>query len=251
MRKIAVLLAVLLAGLVLPMPAFAMPAYKVTLRVIDHEGNPLDSATVEVFHSGGGKVTSGTTNATGYFVFEVLSNGTYVVVISKSYYIVDKFEVAGADVTKTINLTTGYYKLNASSTPITTNFNLTLTAVPGVVYTDMTTNVTIFLPAGEGVKVTFPKEITKYYVWKYTLDKLKYDYTETTENAVSLTMNANREVTAYYTKTFAITLEYWVVAILVVIILLALFVAWRAGARAAREAIAEYRERTRRFVRRK
>ena len=230
--------------------ALASPGYKVTLRVIDENNNPLESATVEVFYQSGSRVVSGATNTTGYFTFEILSNGTYVVVVSKKYYIMDYFTVAGADVSKTLNLTSGYYKLNVTSTPITVAFNISLTAASGVIYENANTNVTVFIPAGENVRVAFPKEVQQT-IYKYTFDKLKYDYTETTNNYVTLTMSTNRAVIAYYTKTFAITLEYWVVALLVVIIVIALFVAWRAGAKTAKEMIEEYREKTRKFVKRK
>ena len=249
-----VLLAVLLVAPLIGVGTTAVtanPAYKVTLRVIDASGNALTSATVEVFYQGGSKVVSGTTNTTGYFEFEVLSNGTYLVVVYKEFYILDYFAVSGADVSKTINLTTGYYKLNASSTPINVGFNMTLGDVSGVTYQGATTNVTVYVPAGSSVTLAFPKEKTEYYVYKYVLDKIKYDYSETTDNTLTLTMSTNREVTAYYTKTFAITLEYWILAILVVIIVVSLVVAWRAGAKTAKSMIEEYRERSRKFVRRK
>jgi len=251
MKKGILAVAVLSALLLLmSVCAAASPAYKVTLRVIDPDNNPLASATVEVFYETGSKVAEGTTNSTGYFEFEVLSNGTYVVVVSKEFYAVDSFDVAGADVTKTMNLSTGYYKADIGSTPITVTFNISLTDVPDVVY-QPSTNVTFYIPAGESIELEFPKEKTEYYVYKYVLDKIKYDYSETTENTITLTMNTDKQVTAYYTKTFAITLEYWVVALLVVVIVVALFIAWRAGAAAAREMIEEYREKSRKFVRRK
>jgi len=252
MRKGILVVAVALLALSLLVSAkvaLASPAYTVTLRVIDPDNDPLASATVEVFYESGSKVAEGTTNSTGYFEFEVLSNGTYVVVVSKEFYAMDTFEVSGADVSKTMNLT-GFYKADIGSTPITVAFNISLTDEPDVVY-QPTTNVTFYLPAGESIELAFPEEKTEYYVYKYKLDKIKYDYSETTENTVTLTMNTDKQVTAYYVKTFAITLEYWVVGILVVIIIVALLVAWRAGATTAREMIEEYREKTRKFVHKK
>jgi len=249
-KGILFIVAVLAVSLLLPGFASANPAYIVTLRVIGADGNPLVSANVEVFYQGGSKVVSGTTNTTGYLTFEVLNNGTYLVVVSKSYYVLDYFTVSGSDVTKTINLTTGYYKFNMSSTPITVPFNISLTTVSGVIYQNANTNVTVFVPSGENVNIAFPKEV-KQTIYKYTFEKLKYDYTETTDNTVTLTASADKVITAYYTKTFAITLEYWVVALLVVIIIVALFVAWRAGAKTAKEMIEERREKSRKFVKRK
>ena len=83
------------------------------------------------------------------------------------------------------------------------------------------------------------------------LQKIVYDYTETTANEVSFTVNADRVVTAHYERQFAIVLEPWILALLAVVIAVSLFVAWRAAGATAKEVVEEYRERARRFVKRK
>jgi len=249
MRRVVLLAALLAVVLLLPI-LHASPAYTVTLTVTGADGSPLASATVEVYYQDGTRVASGATDSSGRYQFDVTSNGTYLVVVSKAYYVLDHFAVNGNNVAKSIDLTTGYHKLNVTSTPVIAGFNVTLAAVSGVTYGGASTNATIFIPAGEGVTVALPKEI-RQLIFKYTLEKIVYDSTETTQNSVTLTMDADKVVTAHYTRGFAITLENWMIAVLIVIIAVAIAVVWRAGAKTAKDMVEEYRERSRKFVRRK
>lgn len=250
MKRVVLLVALLALCLSLT-PALAKPGYYVTITVVGKDGSAVADATVEVFYEDGTSVGRQTTDASGQCTFEVTKNGTYLVVVSKEYLILDYFEVSGSNATKEINLTSGYYQLNVTSVPTCVSFNLTLGAVSAATYTDAATNATVYVPSGGEVTVSFPKEKKEYYVFKYVLEKVVYDSTETTSSEVTLTMDSDKVVTAHYEKTYAIVLETWMVVALVFVIALALFVAFRAGSHAAKEAIEEYRERSRKFVKRR
>ena len=216
----------------------------VTITVIGPDGKAVSGAKVILYDTAGNKYEN-TTDINGVTTISVPANGTYLIVVKSSYYILDTVDVAG-DVSKTVNASAMYH-VNISSTPLSVDTKVMLTAFTYVTVT-MTTNVTVYAPSS--LNITFPKEIVKF-PYKYTFDKIKYDGVETNETTITLDMARDYTVTAYYTKTFYMALEYWMVIILVIVIIAALAIAWSAGARTARAMIEEWRAKNRKFVKKK
>jgi len=248
MRKAALpilALALFVVVLMLVAPAAATSADPVvTITVVGPDGKTVSGAKVTLYDTAGNKYEN-TTDINGVTKITVPANGTYLVVVKSEYFILDTVDVAG-DTSKTVNAS-AMHKANVTSTPLSVDAKVELSAFPYVNITT-TTNVTVYAPST--ITVTFPEEITKF-PYKYTFDKLKYDGVEKTTNSVSIDMARDYTVTAYYTKTFYMALEYWMVIILAIIIVVALAVAWSAGARTAKSAIEEWRNKSRRFVKKK
>ena len=248
MRKAALpilALALFVVVLMLVAPVAAASADPVvTITVVGPDGKTVSGAKVTLYDSAGNKYEN-TTDINGVTKISVPSNATYMVVVKSSYYVLDTVSVSG-DTSKTVNAS-AMHKANVTSTPLSVDAKVELSAFPYVNITT-TTNVTVYAPST--ITVTFPEEITKF-PYKYTFDKLKYDGVEKTTNSISIDMARDYTVTAYYTKTFYLTLEYWMVIILVLVIIAALAIAWSAGAKKAKAMIEEYRARNRKFVRKK
>jgi len=215
------------------------------LTVIGPDGEPLENAKVTVYNDVGTVVDEGTTDENGTVSLTVDENDTYLVVIKSKFYIIDTVTVAG-ETNVTIDASTMYYA-NLSSTPKNVDVEVVLLAFDDVSL-KMTTNVTVYAPSS--INVSYPEEVIEF-PYKYVFDHIEYDTEETNETTVTLDMTENYIVTAYYTKTFYMALEYWIVIILVIVIIAALAIAWTAGARQAKAMIEAYREKNRKYVRRK
>ena len=246
MRKLGLLVAIFIAAILLALPVtVAATDPTVNITVIGSDGNPLANAEVTIYDETG-DTYEGTTNSSGMVSIEVPSNATYLVVVKDEYYILDTVTVEG-DTNKTVDASAMHYA-KIESTPKTADITVVLLAFEDVDLS-MTTNVTVYAPSD--LNVTFPAEIVET-PYKYVLEKIEYDGREETEEAtVTLDMTEDYLVTAYYTKTFYLALEYWVLIILGIIVVVALFVAWTAGAKEARSKIEEWRERNRKFVKKK
>jgi len=241
----APLIAVLMAVLMLVTPvAVAAADPVVTITVIGPDGKVVSGAKVTLYDTAGNKYEN-TTDINGVTEIAVPANGTYLVVVKSEYYILDTVDVSG-DVSKTVNASAMYH-VNISSTPLSVDAKVMLTAFTYVKVTT-TTNITVYAPSS--INITFPKEIVKF-PYKYTFDKIKYDGVETNETSIVIDMARDYTVTAYYTKTFYMALEYWMVIILVIVIIAALAIAWSAGAKTARAMVEEWRNKSRKFVKKK
>jgi len=216
----------------------------VTITVVGPDGETLSGAKVTLYDTAGNKYEN-TTDINGVTEITVPANGTYLVVVKSSYYILDTVDVAG-DVSKTVNASAMNH-VNISSTPLSVDAEVMLTAFTYVTVTT-TTNVTVYAPST--LNITFPEEIVQF-PYKYTFDKIKYDGVETNETTITIDMARDYTVTAYYTKTFYMALEYWMVIILVIVIIAALAIAWSAGARTAKAMIEEWRNKNRKYVKKK
>jgi len=216
----------------------------VNLTVAGKDGKAITGAKVILYDSAGNTYEN-TTDINGVTKITVPSNATYLVVVETEYYILDTVTVSG-DTDYTVNASTMHYA-NITSTPLSVDIDVMLVAFN---YTkiSLTSNVTVYAPSD--INVTFPGEIVKF-PYKYVFDKVKYDGVEKNETTVSIDMARDYTVTAYYTKTFYMTLEYWVIVILVIVIIAAIAIAWSAGAKTSKAVIEKWRERNRRFVKRK
>jgi len=243
-----VLVSVLVAMLLLPAvaPATFAQGYRVNFTIIGADGEPLANAKVTLYSADGDVEDEGTTDENGTVTLMVSELGPYLVVVKSEYYIIDAINVTTDNMNVTIDASALHYA-NLTSTPRSVEVtvrHLEFTELQNIGI-KMSTNVTVY--ATDTINVTFPKEVVEV-PYKYVLDYIKYDTKETNETTITLDMTENYEVTAYYIKTFYLTMEYWVVIILVIIAIIALAVAWSAGASTARAKIAEWRERNRRFV---
>jgi len=235
----------MIALLVSPAIALAATDPTVNITVYGADGQPLENAKVTVYDSAGTVVFEGNTDENGTVSLTVSETGLYLVVVKSEYYILDTINVTG-DMNVTIDASTMYHA-NLTSTPKNVDVKVVLLAFDEVELT-MTTNVTVYAPSD--INVTYPSEIVEF-PYKYVLSKIEYDGRETNETTVTLDMTEDYVVTAYYEKTFYITLEYWMVILLVIIIVAALAIAWSAGARQARAMISEWREKNRKYVKKK
>jgi len=241
---VASIILVLLMAVAFTAPATAAASNVVTITVVGPDGKTVSGAKVVLYDTAGNSYEN-TTDINGVAEISVPANGTYLVVVKASYYIIDTVDVAG-DTSKTVNASAMYH-VNITSTPLSVDAEVMLLSFNYTKLT-LTTNVTVYAPSD--INISFPSEITKF-PYKYTFDKIKYDGVETNETTVTLDMARDYTVTAYYTKTFYMTMEYWMVILLVIIIIAALAIAWSAGARTAKSMVEEWRERNRKFVKKK
>jgi len=238
MRTAAAVLAALLA--LLPL-ALASP-YTVTITVVGPDGQPAASATVYVYYTNATLAAKATTDSSGRVTLD-LPSGTYVVVASKGWYAFSTLAVAG-DTSATVDAS-ALVPVNVTSTPIAVTANLTF----GGVAVPAGTNVTAYVPSGASLTIAFPQSVVKALVLKYVLERVTYDGSTTNQSTVTLTVTAPTVVTAHYKATWALTMEWWMVAAMAGIVLLAVVLAAFAGAKTAKEVIEELR--AGRFVRRR
>jgi len=240
------LLAILMIA-VLIAPSITLAASDSTLNVtvIGADGQPLANAKVTVYNKLGNVVEEETTDENGTVTLTVSETGLYLIVVKDDYYILYDINVTG-DMNVTIDASTMHFA-NLTSEPKSVDVKVVLLAFDDVTLT-MTTNVTIYAPSD--INVTYPSEITEF-PYKYVLDKIEYDGKETNDTTVTLDMLEDYVVTAHYEKTFYITMEYWMVIILVIVLVAALAIAWSAGARQAKAMISEWREKNRKYVKKK
>ncbi|RLG50055.1 MAG: hypothetical protein DRN90_00330, partial [Thermoproteota archaeon] len=191
-----------------------------------------------------GKSYENTTDINGVAKIDVPANGSYLIVIKDEYYILTTVTVAG-DTTITVNASAMHYA-NITSTPINVDakvklstFNYTIT---------ITTNVTVY--ASASLNITYPEEVSKF-PFKYVLENITYDGVETNETTITLDMARDYSVNANYSRTFYMTLECWMVAAIVVVIVVALLVAWKAGSKTAKAMIQQWKSVNRKFVKKK
>jgi len=216
----------------------------VNLTVIGSDGQPLENVDVTLYDESG-NTYDGTTDENGTVSIEVPRNATYLVLVDSEYYILDTVTVAG-DTNATVDAS-GMYSATIKSIPKSVDVTLLLLAFEDLELT-MTANFTVYAPSD--LNVTFPLEIEEF-PYKYVFDYVKYDTVESEDNTITLDMNEDYVVTAYYAKTFYMALEYWLLIALVVVIIIALAVAWSAGAKTARAMINEWRNKNRKFVHKK
>ena len=239
------LLAVFIIATMLVAPVAAAAADPVvTITVVGPDGKAVSGAKVTLYDTAGNKYEN-TTDINGVTEITVPANGTYLVVVKSEYYILDTVDVAG-DTSKTVNASVLHYA-NITSTPLSVDVKVLLLAFNYTKLT-LTTNVTVYAPSD--INVTYPSEITQF-PYKYTFDKIKYDGVETNETTVTVDMARDYVITGYYTKTFYMALEYWMVIVLVIVIIAALAIAWSAGAKTAKAMIEEWRNKSRKYVKKK
>jgi len=245
---LAPVIAIFIVALIMVNPIAATAAtatqYNVTIMVVGADKSPLSNATVTLYDVYGNKY-EGTTDSRGQAVIAVPANGTYLVVVKAEYYILGTVSVTG-DTSYTVDASTMTYA-NITSTPISVDVKVVLGSFNTVGLT-MTTNITVYAPST--INVTFPSEISKF-PYKYVFSKVEYNGIESNDTTISLDMTSNYAVTAYYTKSFFVEMNYWIIALIVIIIIAALAIAWSAGTRAAKTMIEEWREENRKFVKRK
>jgi hypothetical protein len=244
MRGKALILAIFLVLALAVMPLANAATYNIEVDVIGPNNQVLPNVEVVLYNSAGTSYTN-KTNSAGKVNFTQTPAGDYLVVVKSTYYIIKKISVS-ANAKFLVNATAMKYA-NITSVPITVDFNLTANGFSNVVLKP-TTNKTIY--SSEILNATFPKEISKF-PYKYVYNYTEYDTTTTNETTVSLDMSKNYVATVHYTRTFFFVLEYWMVAAIVIIIVLAIAVAWYASSRTAKAMIENYRASARRFVKRK
>ena len=243
---VATLIMILAIGslIVAPMLQAEEANFNVTVTVIGDDGRPLENAQVTLYDSLGNAYTN-KTDETGVTVITVPSNATYLVVVKGEYYILDTITVSG-DMSYEVNASAMYYA-NITSEPVSADVILGLTSFEYVNIT-VTTNVKVYAPSE--INVTFPTEIKKF-PWRYVLENITYDNTETNESYVELDMAKDYDVKANYRQEFYLKLESWMLYLLVGLLVLAIVIAFFAGTRTARAVVEEWRARNSKFVRRK
>lgn len=241
---LVLLLPLLLNALVMPLVVKAEDP-TITITVIGYDGEPLANAKVTVYDEAG-NTYEGTTDENGTATITVPANASYLIVVKSEYYILDTVTVSG-DTNVTIDASKMYYAV-LKSTPKSVDVKVVLLAFKDVSLT-LSTNVTVYAPSS--INVTYPKEIVEV-PYKYVLEKIEYDGKETNQTTVTLDMTETYVVTGTYVKTFYLTLEYWLVILLVAVLVVALIVAgFAAGARTATAMVVEWKEKNRKYVRRK
>jgi len=224
-------------------PAFAADP-TVTVTVVGPNGETVSGAKV-ILYDTAGESYENTTDVNGVATITVPANGTYLVLVKSEYYILDTVNVEG-DVSKTVNASAMHH-VNVTSYPLAVDAELLLLAFNYTGVT-VTTNMTVYAPSD--LNISYPAEIVKF-PYKYVFEKVKYDGAETNASTVTVDMTKDYVVTGVYTKTFYMTLEYWALIVLVLIIVIALVVAFTAGGKTAKTAIEDWKERKRKFIKRK
>jgi len=242
MKKYALVVMVLLLSLLAFTPVYVKAEKPVvTITVYGPDNEPLANARVILYDMDGHSYEN-TTDENGVTMIEVSENETYLIVVKSNFYILDTVAVSG-NTSVTVNASAIHYA-EVSSYPISVEADLVLQAFD-YVSIPANTNITVYAPSD--INITYPGEIYQF-PYKYTLDKIVYDSEETNETSVVIDMAADYTVTAHYVKSFYVTLEYWVAGILVVIIIVALAIAFFAAPKTARAGI---EEKARRFVKRR
>jgi len=242
MRKYALVVMMLLLALLSFTPAYVKAQNPVvTITVYDPDNEPLANAKVVLYDMVGHSYEN-TTDENGVTMIEVPENETYLIVVKSNIYILSTVDVSG-NTSVTVNAS-ALHSAEVCSTPISVEADLVLQAFD-YVSIPVNTNITVYAPSD--LNITYPGEIYEF-PYKYTFDKIVYDSEETNETSVVVDMVADYTVTAQYIKSFYITLEYWVAAILVVIIIVAITIAFFAAPKTARAVI---EGKARRFVKRR
>lgn len=235
---LAMLLFVPLAG--------ATTTYTTTIQVVNPSNQAVASASVYVYFLNGTKVTSGTTNSTGYVQF-ALANGTYLVFVKGTHrYYFALVKVAGT--TKAVINGTKLHYVNVTSVPVTTSF--TLKPDNTNVSISLSTNTTVF--GDKNATIVFPSSFVSF-PYEYKLSQVKNATTTVSTGTIFANLTgANQVVTATYTQSIAFTSPMFL-AIIGVIFIIIIAGAWYAGTHAIYNASYRFVRRTgtetKRFVR--
>ena len=247
MKRVALLVAVVavLALVVAPGVALAQDPV-VSLTVVAPDGSALANATVKLIDASGNEY-SNITDTAGKVKITVPATGLYyILVYGQGYYILSVLNVTG-DISATINAS-AMPALMVQSTEASVEFSIARSEISTLAL-KFSTNATIYTDSGKNVTLEFPKEVLKF-PYKYTLQKIVYDATETTNNTVTLAPATNTTVTAHYSKTLYFVLPTWALIALGVTVAIAVGVVWFAT-KTAKHAVASIRESSMTFVRRK
>jgi hypothetical protein len=246
-KRIALLVAVVavLALVVAPGVALAQEPV-VSLTVIAPDRSALANATVKLIDVTGTEY-SNTTDTAGKVNIIVPAVGLYyVLVYGQGYYILSVLNVTG-DISATIDAS-AMPALMVQSTEAGVEFSIARSEISALAI-KFSTNTTIYTDSGKTVTLEFPMEALRF-PYKYTLQKITYDTTETTNNTVTLTPVTNTTVMAYYSRTLYFMLPTWAIIALGVTVVVAVGVVWFAT-KTAKHAVASIRESSMSFVRRK
>jgi len=241
-----VALAVLALAAVAPVLAATDPT--LTLTFVAPDKTALANAPVKVFDSSGNLVANATTDSSGKATLTVSATGLYNIVAAGSgYYILTVLNVTG-DITATIDAS-AMYKVDVLSVLKSVEFKLSRSETPAAKIA-FATNTTVYTDKGKTVTLEFPQQVMAFpYV--YRLTKIVYDSTETTNTTVTIAVDADKAVTAYYEKLLILqVLPVWALAAIVVVILIAL-AALAFAPKMAKKVVMAIEEEGREFVKRK
>jgi hypothetical protein len=226
--------------------AGATTTYTTTLQVVNPSNQAVSSTFVYVYFLNGTRVTSGTTNSTGYVQFS-LANGTYLVFVKGThYYYFSLIKVAGT--TKAVINGTKLHYVNITSVPVTTSFTLKPDHSNATI--SLNTNAMVF--GDKNATIVFPSSFVGF-PYKYKLSSVKNATTTLSTGTIFADLTgANQVVTATYTSTLAFSNPYFL-AIIGVIVIVIIAGAWYAGTHAIYNASYRFVRRTgteaKRFVR--
>jgi len=226
--------------------AGATTTYTTTIEVVNPSNQAVSSASVYVYFLNGTRVTSGTTNSTGYVQFS-LANGTYLVFVKGSHeYYFALVKVAGT--TKAVINGTKMHYVNITSVPVTTSFTLKPDNTNATI--SLNTNTTVF--GDKNATIVFPSSFISF-PYEYKLSSVKNATTTVSTGTIFANMTgANQVVTATYTGSIAFTSPMFL-AIIGVIVIIIIAGAWYAGTHAIYNASYRFVRRTgtetKRFVR--
>jgi hypothetical protein len=246
-KRVALLVAIVavLALVVAPGVALAQDPV-VSLTVIAPDGSALANVTVKLIDASG-REYSNTTDTAGEVNIAVPAAGLYyVLVYGHGYYILSVLSVTG-DISATIDASV-MSALSVQSADVSVEFSIARSEISTLAL-KFSTNATIYTDSGKDVTLEFPKEVLEF-PYKYTLQKIVYETTETTSNTVSLAPTANTTMTAYYSKTLYFVLPTWALIALGVTVVVAVGVVWFAT-KTVKHVVASIRDNAMSFVKRK
>jgi len=223
MRSVYIAIAAIAIAAVVALPqVFAAIDPTLTLTFVAPNKTALANAPVKVFDSAGKLVANATTDSSGKATLSVSATGLYNIVAAGSgYYILTVLTVlnVAGDVSATINAS-AMYKVDVLSTLKSVDAKVSRSETPSAKIV-FATNTTVYTDKGKTVTLEFPSQVTAFpYVYK--LVKIVYGSTETANNTVTIAVNADTVVTAYYEKAlFLQVLPTWVLIVLVVAIIVA------------------------------
>lgn len=240
--------ALALLALAAATPVLAATDPTLTLTFVAPDKVALANALVKVFDSSGNLVTNATTDASGKATMSVPTTGLYnILAAGNGYYILTVLNVTGG-MSATIDAS-AMYKVDILSTLKSVDAKVSRSETPTAKIT-FTTNTTVYTDKGKTVTLEFPSQVSAFpYVYK--LAKIVYDTAETTNNTVTLTVDANKVVTAYYEKVLILqVLPTWVLIAFAAVIIIAVGVLAFAP-RMAKKVILSIMEEDMGFVKRK
>ena len=241
-----VALAVLALAAVVPVLAATDPTLALTF--VAPNKTALANAPVKVFDSSGNLAANATTDSSGKATLTVSATGLYNIVAAGSgYYILTVLNVTG-DTTATIDAS-AMYKVDVLSVLKSVEFKLSRSETPAAKIV-FATNTTVYTDKDKTVTLEFPSQVMAF-PFVYRLTKIVYDTTETTNNTITITVDTDKVVTAYYEKVLILqVLPMWMLIAIVLVIIIAVGVLAFAP-RTAKKVILAMIEEDREFVKRK